>query len=296
MLAKRMVLPPKGWSAGPGSTPRINLLFYTRVTLAVRKQGQVPFRRFMDFLTYVRRKRTPLFPVTDLEVLDWVTTTSDHVKYTTVQSWLSGVKREMMERREDIGAFETAWFKAGMASLKKYKGETQPRNALPLTLPLLLRLNTAILKEACFSLYQKLTLAAAFALGFGCFLRCEEFTYNKFDPVYHIQRKDVNLSHSVPHIRLRREKDACCLSPTSGIPNIRQSVLSLFSRDCLRPFRPRRTRHCSRSHESGQSSRRGRLYLSSGVCWQLQVYMITSVVGYGQGFRCAGARQPGQRM
>lgn len=201
-----MVVPPRGWSAGPGSTPRINLLFYNRITPAVRKQGQVPFRRFMDFLVYVRGKRAPLLPVTDLEVLDWVTTTSDHVKYTTVQSWLSGVKREMMERRADISAFETPWFKAGMGGLKKHKGETQPRRALALTLPLLVRLVAAIMKEARFSQYQKLTLATAFSLGFGCFLRCGEFTYTKFDPIYHLQRKDVHLSSDIPHIRLKYSK------------------------------------------------------------------------------------------
>lgn len=218
------MLPPKGWSAGPGSTPRINLLFYNRITPAVRKQGQVPFRRFMDFLTYVRHKRAPLLPVTDLEVLDWVTTTSDHVKYTTVQSWLSGVKRELMEQRADISAFETPWFKAGMAGLKKYKGETLPRRALPLTLPLLVKLNTAIFKEMRFSQYQKLTLAAAFALGFGCFLRCGEFTYDKFDPVYHLQRKDVNLSHATPHIHLKYSKmDQTRMGRLLPIPRIGDS-------------------------------------------------------------------------
>jgi hypothetical protein len=198
--------PPLGWSAGPGSTPRINLIFYNRITPAVRKQGQAPFARLMDFLVYVRQKRAPLLPVSDLELLDWVTMTSDRVKFGTVQSWLSGVKREMMERRADIGAFETPWFKAGMIGLKRLKGETQPRRALALTLPLLLRLNAAIMNDARLSLYHKLTLSAAFALGFSCFLRCGEFTYDKFDPIYHLQRKDVNLAHSVPHLRLKYSK------------------------------------------------------------------------------------------
>jgi integrase len=201
-----MKIPPPRWTAGPGSTPRINLLFYNRITPRVRKQGQVPFDRLMNFLVYVRGKRAPLLPVSDLELLDWVTMSSDHVKYTTVQSWLSGVKREMVERRADIGAFETPWFKAGMGGLKKYKGETPPRRALALTLPLLLRLNRAIMNDARLSYYHKLTLAAAFSLGFACFLRCGEFTYDRFDPIYHIQRKDVDLSHPVPFLRLKYSK------------------------------------------------------------------------------------------
>jgi hypothetical protein len=198
--------PPKGWHAGPGSTPRIDLIFYNRVSPAVRKQGQAPFERFMDFLALQRGKRAPLLPVTDLEVLDWVTLSSDEVKYGTVQSWLAGVKRVMIERREDVSAFDTEWFKAGMRGLKMVKGESQPRRALPLTLPLLARLNRSLLAARGKSELRVLTLSAAFALGFGCFLRCGEFTYTDFDPSKHLQHKDVDLSGAVPTIRLKCSK------------------------------------------------------------------------------------------
>lgn len=51
----------------------------------------------MDFLVLQRAKRAPSLPVSDLELMDWVTTTSTDVKYGTVQSWLAGVKRIMID-------------------------------------------------------------------------------------------------------------------------------------------------------------------------------------------------------
>jgi integrase len=217
--------PPKGWHAGPGTTPRIDLIFYNRITPAVRRQGQAPFERFMDFLTLQRGKRAPLLPVTDLEILDWVTSSSDDVKYGTVQSWLAGVKRVMVERRADVSAFDTEWFKAGLKGLKMVKGESQPRRALPLTLPLLGQLNRKVLVAEGKSELRRLTLSAAFALGFGCFLRCGEFTYTDFDPVKHLQRKDVDLSSAVPTLRLKYSKmDPTGKGRTIPIPRVENSA------------------------------------------------------------------------
>jgi integrase len=201
--------------------PRIDLIFYNRVTPAVRRQGQAPFERFMDFLALQKGKRAPLLPVTDLEILDWITSSSNDVKHGTVQSWLAGVRRVMVERRADVSVFDTDWLKAGMQGLKRVKGESQPRRALPLTLPLLARLNRSLLAARGKSELRVLTLSAAFALGFGCFLRCGEFAYTDFDPSKHLQRKDVDLSGGLPTIRLKCSKmDPTRKGRTLPIPRV----------------------------------------------------------------------------
>jgi integrase len=205
-FGKHFASPPRGWHAGGGTTPRIDYLFYNRVTPTVRKQGEAPFNRFMDFLVLVRGKRRPLLPVSDLELLDWVTRNCDNVKFGTVQSWLSGLKRCMVDQRVDTSAFDTAWFKAGMKGLRKLKGEEAPRRALPLTLPLLVRLNKAVLRDGGVRVFRQLNLSAAFALGFACFLRCGEFTYTEFNPIFHLQRRDVNLSGTIPTLRIKYSK------------------------------------------------------------------------------------------
>lgn len=182
------------------------MIFYNRVTPAVRKKGQAPFDRLTEYLTLQRGKPKPLLPVTDLEIMEWIAATSGTVKFGTVQTWLTGVKRVMIEQRVDVSAFDSEWLKAGLKGLKKLKGESQPRRALPLTLPILAKLNRAALAVRGRREYRMLTLSAAFALGFGCFLRCGEFTYTDFDPIYHLQRRDIDLSGAFPTIRIKYSK------------------------------------------------------------------------------------------
>lgn len=143
--------------------------------MAVRKQGEGVFAWLVDFLVLRRGKVDPVLPVTDLELMDWVASTSGNMKYRTVQTWLAGAKRAMIDRRLDVSAFDTPWFKAAMQGLKRLKGESPPRRALPLTLPLLVKLNRSVLRVWGEGDFRQLNLAAAFALGFACFLRCGEF-------------------------------------------------------------------------------------------------------------------------
>lgn len=56
-----------------------------------------------------------------------------------------------------------------MQGLKKMKGESQPRRALPLTLPLLGKLNRSVLRAKGGLVYRQLNLSAALELGFACF-------------------------------------------------------------------------------------------------------------------------------
>jgi hypothetical protein len=186
---------------------------------------------------FSRGKRRPLLPVTDLELMDWVTRSSDNVKYGTVQTWLAGVKRTMVDRRVDTSAFDTPWFKAGMKGLKKHKGESQPRRALPLTLPLLVRLNDGVLRNGGERLFRQLNLATAFALGFSCFLRCGEFTYTTFEPAFHLQRRDVTLTGKTPN---NLGRGGYCPSQGSRSQFINKSVRSVSSAFCSGCSRLRR--------------------------------------------------------
>jgi hypothetical protein len=132
--------------------------------------------------------------------------TSGHVKYGTVQGWVSDLKRAMIDTQMDYSAFDDPWFRAGMTGLQRIMGETRPRQALPVTLPILSAVISAAFKGCPKPTLQQLAITASLSLGFGCFLRSGEFTYVNFDSATHLRRRDVDLYADPPTLRIRFSK------------------------------------------------------------------------------------------
>jgi hypothetical protein len=184
----------------------VDRLIWARVLPRTRAREQGVLRKLLNYLEFRLGKREPLLPVTKEELLSWIGETSGHVQYKTVVSWVSDLRRIMIDMDIDFSAFETAFFKAGMQGLRRIKGDVKSRQALPISLTALDLVVKVLLGPSLLSSIRQLTLAAAVSLAFGCFLRCGEFTYTKFDDAVHIRRRDVDLTGPIPTLRLRFSK------------------------------------------------------------------------------------------
>jgi integrase len=198
--------PPAGWTAGERSNPLLDHIFYARVTPETRAREVTVVKRLWNYLEFRLGRYEPLLPAAKEDILSWLAETSGLVTYNTVQTWVSHLRRALIDRDIDFSALETAYFKAGMKGLRKVKGNAKPRQALPVTLPVLgLIVSTALRGTGAGSKYH-LTVAAALSLAFGCFLRCGEFTHKVFDASIHLRRRDVDLSVNPPTLRIRFSK------------------------------------------------------------------------------------------
>ena len=82
-------------------------------------------------------RRDPLLPATKEDTLTWLAETAGLVKYETAQTWVSHLRRALVDRDLDASALESAFFRRGMKGIKKLKGDSAPRQASPVTLPIL---------------------------------------------------------------------------------------------------------------------------------------------------------------
>jgi hypothetical protein len=103
-------------------------------------------KRLLNYLEFRLYKKRPLLPVSKEDLLSWLVDTSGHVKYGTVKGWVSVLKRAMIDSQMDYSAFDDPWFRAGMTGLQRIMGETRPRQALPVTLPILSAVLSAAFK------------------------------------------------------------------------------------------------------------------------------------------------------
>lgn len=111
-----------------------------------------------------------------------------------------------MDMRIDTSVFDSREFALFRQGVRRVKGQAPPRTALPITLPVLCRINHVILADVTLSAPDRLMLAAAYALSFACFLRVGEIAYDKFDPLLHLQRQDVLFTPQGMAIRLKGSK------------------------------------------------------------------------------------------
>jgi integrase len=213
--------PPPNWHAGPRSSALVDRIIYARVVPATRAREATVLKRLLNYLEYRLGRDAPLLPARKEDILSWLGETSGHVTYGTVQSWVSDLKRVFVDMDVDCAALDSAWFRGGLKGLRKIKGNTKPRQAMPIPLPALSMIVASALRgDAAPSVYQ-LTIAAALSLGFGCFLRSGEFTYDKFDPTIHLRRRDVNLATEPPTLRIRFSKmDRVGQGRTVPIPRV----------------------------------------------------------------------------
>jgi hypothetical protein len=107
-------------------------------------------------------------------------------------------------------------FKRGV---RRVKGETTTKTALPITLPVLLALNGRLLMG--WPSRRQVVLATAFSLAFACYLRSGEFTYDVFDPELDLQRRDIVRDGNGLWLRLKTSKmDPTRLGKFLPIPRV----------------------------------------------------------------------------
>jgi integrase len=160
------------------------------VAAATRKKHQAILSRFLAYRGRGGPDFNSVAPCGN-EILEWLAVSSDLVQAGTVLAWMGSLKAALTDMGIDASVFDTREFKLFRQGIKRVKGEHAPRTALPITLPILSFINHAILRSSNMSSYDRLLLAMAYAIAFSCFLRIGELAYTTFDPLLHLQRKDV---------------------------------------------------------------------------------------------------------
>lgn len=177
---------------------------WNAVGIGSKKKHQATLQRLWEYLRYDRRKAEPVLPPTGEEALDFLADKADNVTAKTVATWMSSLKMALADMGADVSMFDSRQFRQFRDGVRRVKGESVARTALPLTLPLLSRFNRELLSG--YPTLREVTLAAAFALAFGCFLRSGEFTYAEFDASLDLQRRDVDLTGKIPTLRIKSSK------------------------------------------------------------------------------------------
>lgn len=189
----------------PYRHPAINLYTWNGVGAATRKKHQTILSRFLAYRGRGVQDLGLVAPCGN-EILEWLAVSSDLVTAGTVLAWMGSLKAALMDMGVNTSVFDTREFALFRQGAKRVKGEHAPRTALPVTLPILSSINHAILDRSTMSSYGRLVLATAYAIAFSCFLRIGELSYTTFDPLLHLQRKDVVVSPEGICIRLKGSK------------------------------------------------------------------------------------------
>jgi integrase len=147
-----------------------------------------------------------MLPPSGEQILKWLAVSAEFVQASTVLSWMASLRAALADFQIDTSIFDSRDFVMFRQGIKRVKGEQAPRTALPITLPMLTIINHTILERGPASAQDRLALAAAYALAFACFLRIGEITYSKFDPLLHLQRRDVLFGPQGNAIRLKGSK------------------------------------------------------------------------------------------
>lgn len=201
-LNRTLTAPPPRYM--PNQHPKVSFYLWNAVGAASKEKHHAILRRLWDYLRCECAKPEPVFPPTKDEVLAFIAEKGDHVKAQTIMNWISSLKSGLADIGADVYYFESrevALFKRG---IRRLKGETTTKTALPLTLPILSDINSRLLTASVSR--RQVVLATAFALAFACFLRSGEFTYDFFDPEIDLQRKDIILQGGVLPLRLKTSK------------------------------------------------------------------------------------------
>lgn len=169
-----------------------------------KERHHVLLTRLWEYLRWERFKPEPVLPPSKAEVLEFITDKGEKVKSQTIMNWISALKSGLADTGADVSYFESRDFELFRRGVRRVKGETKVRNALPLTLPVLSAVNASLLRDL--PTRRQVVLAAAFAVAFACFLRSGEFTYDFFDPELDFQRKDLIVRDGRYALRLKSSK------------------------------------------------------------------------------------------
>jgi hypothetical protein len=201
-LNRALTAPPARYM--PHRNSKVSFYLWNAVGAASKEKHHAILKRLWEYLRHDCAKPEPIFPPTKDEVLAFVADKGDKVKAQTIMNWISSLKSGLADIGADVSYFDSrdvVLFKRGV---RRVKGETTVKTALPLTLPILLRVNARLLEA--WPSRREVVLATAFALAFACFLRSGEFTYDVFDPELDLQRQDIIEQGETLMLRLKTSK------------------------------------------------------------------------------------------
>ena len=164
-----------------------------------------------SYITFCKLSTTyPPHPVTHIRLCDWV----GHLGYThksqkTIKGYVAGVRSSLVDLGlDDLDAFHHPLLERTITGIKRFYGETEKRERLPITRDILTRLITT------FDVNNQTgaTLHAAYCLAFAAFLRSGEITYSLkdlSDPAfasYHLTRRSIQLETDKLYVSLPASK------------------------------------------------------------------------------------------
>lgn len=205
-LGRAITAPPVTYH--PYRHPAVNFYTWNGVTVETRRKHESVLSRFLAYrgqYTACPLPATQSLRLAD-EVLEWLAVSAEFVQAGTVQSWMTSLRAAFMDLNIDAAFFDSRHFLMFRRGIRRVKGESAPRTALPITLPILSLINHTVLARVDISATQRLLLATAYAVAFACFMRIGELTYTEFDPLVHLQRKDVLFTPQGMCIHLKGSK------------------------------------------------------------------------------------------
>lgn len=219
-----MTAPPVSYR--PHRHPAVNFYTWNGVAAATRRKHAAILSRFLAYVGLPSSALWAGFSVRGDDVLEWLAVSADLVQADTVLNWMGSLRAALMDLRVDTSFFDTREFALFRQGVKRVKGQSAPRSALPITLPILSRINYNILGDVTIPVHERLLLATGYAVAFACFLRLGELAYDTFDPMLHLQRKDVLFTTEGTCLRIKGSKmDPSRKGVTLPLPRIGDAAL-----------------------------------------------------------------------
>lgn len=132
--------------------------------------------------------RPPRLPVDGSALCNWIAWLADKpVRPGTIRGHLSGLRSLHTDLNLDSDAFDLPQVERVFRGVRRTLGAADRRRRMPITLPILVRLLSA-LKSLPVSAHDQSCLAAAWAVAYVGGMRCGELTYDTFDSAFHMSR------------------------------------------------------------------------------------------------------------
>ena len=177
------------------------------ISPSTRRSYSTGERRFLDFCALHRF--VPL-PASDYVLSGFAASLTRSVKPCTIKLYLSAVRNLHLEHGHPDPIPESTLLRRVLKGICRVHGPGVVRPRLPVTMPVLRPLISALQSSNRYTATDKAMLKAAMLLAFHGFLRCGEFTA---PPASHVvlwwpQRRDVEICIRPPSLRyrLRRSK------------------------------------------------------------------------------------------
>jgi hypothetical protein len=139
---------------------------------------------------WARRKGIvgPLAPVPTRLVEAWVASLAGSINGDTIKTYLTAIRSWHIDMGHNDDDISTESVQRVIRGIKRYHGNEKPVQALPINLPILEKVINHLTRSPASvgGIDNALALPAVFTLGFTCFMRGGEMTYDNFDAHFHL--------------------------------------------------------------------------------------------------------------